>query len=174
MIYSLFDKVAYFINEHLMLRIPEREISIKTLWYERQRKANGLRKEFASLENWPLRGLFWLAKYLSENCSEFYESMEPDAKDLVEVRNYLEHKYLTITEYDISDAEEKGDNEKNKIYAIQREEFVLKTLRLMKLARAALFYLSLGIHIEERKKSSKVDGIIAPMPLDIREDDWKV
>ncbi|MFZ0034370.1 MAG: LA2681 family HEPN domain-containing protein [Sedimentisphaerales bacterium] len=174
MAYSIFDKIAYFINEYLKLRAPETKVSFKTIWYEKQKKHEGLRKEFVDFENWPLRGLFWLAKDLSENRSEFYESMEPDAKDLVKTRNYLEHKYLTITEYDMSTVDEKRDNEKNKIYVIQREEFVLKTLRLMKLARAALIYLSLGIHIEERKKTSKVDGIITSMPLDIWEDDWKV
>ena len=174
MAYSVFDKIAYFINEYLKLSIPEKKVSFKTIWYKKQEKREGLRKEFVSLENWPLRGLFWLTKDLSENRQAFRESMEPDAKDIVRMRNHLEHKYLTITEYDMSGIAEFTSGIQKKVYRTTHDNFFLKTLKLFRLVRAALIYLSLGIHIEERKKTSKVDGIIAPMPLDIWEDDWKI
>ena len=173
MVYSLFDKIAYFINEYLRLKIPDKKTSFKTLWYNKQQKSKGLRDEFADLKNWPFRGLFWLAKDLSENRREYRESMEPDARSLVDIRNYLEHKYLTITEYDMSGIGDKVDKTRSKVYSISRDDFALKTLRLMKLARAALIYLSLGVHIEERKRLSEVDEIIAPMPLDVWDDEWK-
>ena len=173
MVYSIFDKMAYFINEYLQLRAPKAKVSFKTIWYGKQKKSEGLRKEFVDFENWPLRGLFWLAKDLSENRQEFRKSIEPDAKNLVGMRNHLEHRYLTMTEYDMSDIDEFADSTQRGFYRITRNSFSLKTLKLFKLVRAALIYLSLGIHVEERKKRSKVDGIIAPMPLDIWEDDWK-
>ena len=130
-----------------------------------------MRKEFVGFENWPLRGLFWLAKDLSGNRPEFRKSIEPDAKNLVGIRNHLEHKYLTMTEYEMLDVKELSDDTQKRIYRITRDSFFLKTLKLLKLARAALIYLFLGVHTEERKKISKVDGIVAPMPLGTWEDD---
>lgn len=174
MTYSVFDKMAYFLNEYLKLRVPETKVSFKTIWYKEQRKTEGLRKEFVDFENWPLRGLFWLAKDLSENRSDLRNSIEPDAQDLVNIRNHLEHKYLTITEYEMSDVKELSNGTQMRVYRITRDSFLLKTLKLLKLARAAMIYLSLGVHVEERKKTSKAGGIIAPMPLDIWEDNWKI
>ncbi len=174
MVYSILDKIAFFVNEYLNLNIPEKKISFKTIWYEDQNKKKGLRKEFVNFKNWPLRGLFWLAKDLSENRQEFRESMEPDAKDVVSIRNHIEHKYMTISEYDTSDLTDFITHSQKKMYRTDRDSFYLKTLKLFKLVRAALIYLSLGVHIEERKKKSRTDGIIAPMPLGRYEDDWKI
>ena len=87
MAYSIFDKMAYLINEYWKMRVPETKVSFKTIWYEKQKKHEGLRKEFINFENWPLRGLFWLAKDLSENRPEFRKSIEPDAQNLVNIRN---------------------------------------------------------------------------------------
>ena len=173
MAYSVFDKIAYFINEYLKLKVPETKVSFKTIWYNKQKKKSGLRKEFKCLENWPLRGLFWLAKDLSEHRPEFRISIEPDAQDLVNIRNHLEHKYLTVTsEFDMLDIDE-ADYAQKKIYRIMRDDFYAKILKILKLARAALIYLSLGIQIEEYKKNSKDNGRIGWIPLDIWEDDFK-
>ncbi len=172
--YSIFDKIAFFINEYLKLRVPETKISFKTIWYKKQKKENGLCDEFLNLENWPLRGLFWLAKDFSENRPKFRNSIEPEAQDLVNIRNHLEHKYLTITEYEMLDIEDLSTGSQRRVYRIIKDIFIIKTLKIMNLTREALIYLSLGIHIEERKKTSKVNGVIAPISLDIWEDDWKI
>lgn len=95
-IYSLFDKIAYFLNHYLSLSIPERDVTFKTFWYKAQKKKEGLRQNFQQLRNWPLRGLFWLSKDLYE--ARFKEYIEPDAQELSEIRNHLEHKYLKLHE----------------------------------------------------------------------------
>lgn len=74
----------------------------------------------------------------------------------------------------MSDVKELSNGTQMRVYRITRDSFLLKTLKLLKLARAAMIYLSLGVHVEERKKTSKAGGIIAPMPLDIWEDNWKI
>ncbi|MDB5307942.1 MAG: hypothetical protein JWO38_2144 [Gemmataceae bacterium] len=50
-----------------------------------------------------------------------------------------------------------------------------KSLRLMKMARAALTYLSLAIHAEEKKREQTrpKKGLVLPMPVDTWEDNWK-
>ena len=63
---------------------------------------------------------------------------------------------------------------KNVTYPVYFQDFTDKTFRLMKLARAALIYLSLGVHIEENKKhANSKSKTIGQMPLTVWEDDWK-
>ena len=95
--YSLFDKIAYFLNDYLCLSIPEKQVTFRTVWYEKRKKEKGLSHIFQKRENnWSLRGLFWLSKDLFEDMSEFKESIEPDAQELSDIRNHLEHKYLKL------------------------------------------------------------------------------
>jgi LA2681-like HEPN len=53
---------------------------------------------------------------------------------------------------------------------VQRNEFERKTLHLFKLARAAIIYLSLGMHREEKRRGESDPRKIAPMPLDRWDD----
>ena len=71
-------------------------MSFRSLWYERQNRAKGLRPDFDALDNWPLRGLFWLSKDLYEDQPGFRESMDPSGEDLAKIRNHLEHRYLKL------------------------------------------------------------------------------
>ncbi len=178
--YSLFDKAAYFLNHYLGLQIPERQVSFRTFWYESQDRKKGLRKEFQQRQNWPLRGLFWLSKDLYEDKEGFMEPMEPDAQQLNEIRNHLEHKYLKIHE-DLWGGPPQEDGESfagltdTLAFSVRRGDFEEKTLRLMKMARAALIYVSLAIHAEEKNRAKeRRPGVVFPMPLDIWEDRWKV
>ena len=159
-------------NNYLNLGVKEWKISFRSLWYKNERKENGLRDEFIQLNNWPWRGLFWIAKDLSENRQNYKESIEPEAKDLVCIRNYLEHKYLTITEFELL-SYDGVDQAGSQIYRIQLDDFYSKTIKIIKLAREALIYLSLGVHQEECKNKSSYDGLILPMLLDEWDDNWK-
>ncbi len=167
MVYSLFDKIAYFLNEYLDLSIPKKRVSFKTLWYEAHNKKKGVRPDFQKRQNWPLRGLFWLSKDLFEDNLGFKESIEPDAQELHDIRNHLEHKYLKLHEGLWHGPP--SDNDKASFaladtlaFSMDRREFEAKTLRLIKMARAALIYLSLAIHCEEqrRTKERRPDSIL--------------
>ncbi|MCB9422966.1 MAG: hypothetical protein H6667_24410 [Ardenticatenaceae bacterium] len=94
MTYSLFDKISYFLNAYLALKIPETRVNFRTIWYTNQQRNKGLKSEFKDRQNWPLRGLFWLSKDLYEDKEGFKNSTEPDAHNLADIRNHLEHKYL--------------------------------------------------------------------------------
>lgn len=179
--YSLFDKIAFFLNHYLRLSIQEKKVSFRTIWYESQSKQKGLRENLQDRQNWPLRGLFWLSKDLYEDKPDFKESIEPDAQKLYEIRNHLEHKYLKL-----HDGMWFGPLEKDHevfrsmadtlAFSMYRRDFKGEALRLLKIARAALIYLSLAIHWEEqrRKKERGPDIIVPGMPMDVWEDEWKV
>jgi len=179
--YSLFDKIAYFLNHYLNLSIPERRVTFKNLWYERQQKNKGLRSNFQQRRNWPLRGLFWLSKDLHEDKPSFKESISPDAQGIHEIRNYLEHRYLKLHDSlwkrplknDVSASSWPIDT---LAFSLYRREFEAKTLRLLKLVRAALIYLSLAINFEEYRRA-KDRGLDSPLPaitLDIFKNEWKL
>ena len=181
MAYSLFDKIAFFLNHYLRLSIPERNVSLRTIWYKSQNRKGGLRDEFTQRQNWPLRGLFWLSKDLYEDKPGFKESIEPDAQELNEIRNHLEHKYLKLHD-DMWMGPSERDHEMFRALAdtlahsMYRRDFQEKALRLIKMVRAALVYLSLAINWEEqrRKKERGPEAIVPGMPLGIWEDEWKV
>jgi hypothetical protein len=59
-------------------------------------------------------------------------------------------------------------------YSVQREDFFRKTLNVLRLSRAALIYLSLGMHSEETRRLEERDHRhLMSMPLHLWPDDWK-
>lgn len=59
--------------------------------------------------------------------------------------------------------------------SLARGEFEAMTMHLLGMTRAAIIYLILGVHREERIKEKErgPDAITAPILLDTWEDDWK-
>ena len=172
--YSLFDKIAFFLNAYLELGILKGAVSIKGLWYINQQRKKGIRSEFASRENWPLRGLYWLAKDPFEDSPGFREAMDPTARRLSDVRNHLEHKYLKLHS-ELWDGPESSIFNDGLAKSLAHDEFEAMTMHLLGMTRAAIIYLVLGVHREERIKEKELgpDAITAPMVLDNWEDDWK-
>jgi tetratricopeptide (TPR) repeat protein len=175
--YSLFDKIAFFVNDYFELKIRHDAVKFQTLWYEKQYVKNGLRGEFTNRANWPMRGLFALSKDLYTYNDEFQNAMEPDARALRSIRNHSEHKYLKLHEYlsqDILAANDTSGLRDDLAYSMTRNDFQLKTLRLLKIARAAIIYLSLGVESEERRRKSASNEKVITLPLEmgvIRDED---
>ena len=69
----------------------------------------------------------------------------------------------------------KAETTKAGVFDISSDELAAKTLRLLKLARAAIMYLSLAVHAEERRRDGAKDDdkLTVPMPLDVWSDEWK-
>lgn len=172
--YSLFDKIAYFINDYWKLGIPERSVSFRSVWVESGKgKALPpvLRTVFESYENLPLRGLFWLSKDLFD--AKLKDVSLPEARDLDALRNHLEHKNVKVVDslaLCCNPAEPFADR---LAHQIVREDLEQKTLRLLHLARAALIYLSLAMEVEERAVSETRPGLVMPFAVDIYPDSLK-
>jgi hypothetical protein len=174
--YSIFDKVAYFLNHYLHLAIPENDITFRTLWYRGRKREKGIREELINLRNTPLQGLFWMSKDLYERKPGFEGSLEPDAQEIATIRNCIEHKYLKLHEFG---RPMKAESEAAKAladtlaYSVGRNEFERKTMRMLALTRATLIYLTQVIHLEEDRRREGAKGLVAPMELDSYEDEWK-
>jgi len=171
--YSIFDKVAYFLKYYWKLPVNDRAVSFQLLW----RAGDGsvkhpVRPEFEQSENWPLRGLFWLSKDLFDE--EMKEATEPDAQALHELRRHLEHRYLKVHEMMVGPRSQDDPFFDSLAYSISRPDLQRKTLRLLKLARAALIYLSLSMHREEQRRRARSKAtLIASMSLDPLRDERK-
>lgn len=177
--YSLFDKIAFFLNHYIDLGVPDRKISFKTIWYEKCNRDKGINPKVEALKNNALRGLFWLSKDLSEKREGFADAIEPDAQEIELLRQHAEHRYLKIHDSFFS-LNYKDDSNRFGLAdtlakSVSRTDFGEKALRMMHLARASLIYLCLIIRSEEerRTKERSSDRPVMPMPLSTWEDDWK-
>lgn len=94
--FSLFDKIAFFLNAYLGLKLDESRVYFRGVWYVNADRKQGIRPELDRSENWPLRGLYWLAKDLFDK--DFDDVTDSDARAFYAIRNQLEHRYLKIHE----------------------------------------------------------------------------
>ena len=161
--YAIFDKIGLFLNDYFQIGLHPKDVTFRNVWSE---KLNSpvfkIRSKFKGHRNWPLRGLYFLSKDLFD--SIFMEVSEPDAADLAKLRHQVEHRFLSFQHF--SDG---GSTETHRLISIG--DFEDKTLRLLKMAREALIYLSLAMHREEalREESfendTKVKGMLVSRPI---------
>lgn len=148
--YSIFDKIAYFLNEYLILNMNKNQIYFSNIWYEyKNHQKIGIKNIFNKSENLALRGLYLISKDLfDDKQKEFFEVLEPEAQKINDIRNHLEHKFISIKLFnsELLDTEERERN-----LSISQDELEEKTIHLAKLVREALIYLSFSVHNQEKK-----------------------
>ena len=160
--YSLLDKVAFLVDRYWRLGKVSDRISFKNVWMV-ENKAR-LLPQFEKRDNLPLRGLFWLSKELFDD--QFKQTTAADARELHAIRNALEHTYLRVSEGWAKPFAIGGTRSNGFGIAIGSDELEAKAIRIMQMARSALFYVSFAIGVEERKKRHASPGqLISSMPL---------
>lgn len=159
--YSILDKIAYFLNDYLKLGNNYNRVNFRSVWFKKDNKT--LHEHFQNSQNWALRGLFWLSKDFF--IKEHDEVLDPDSKQIAELRNSIEHKGLKIM-YDTYLYSNFFNADKEIIFIINRDDFESKTLRLLKTVRAAIMYLAFIINYEEGQKES--NGL-PTLPMNLRE-----
>jgi len=143
------------------LRTPPSAVSFRRIWEQTKNEKFKLYPCFEGSKNWPLRGLYYLSKDLFDN--DFVDVALPEAKELAGLRNRIEHRYLSLQEY-VAPVK----NTDTHSY-ITIDDFQLKTMRIMSMAREALVYLSLAMYREEdmrHKESDKLSLPIQSMPIE--------
>lgn len=164
--YSIFDKIAYFINLYLKLENPPDRVTFRNIWYNKLQKNQGVNEIIAQSDNWALRGLYWLSKDLYDK--EFETTIEPQAKEIATIRNYMEHKSFKVVE-----SFNQEWSKKTETYEIDRDLFAEKTIKVIKLSRSALMYLSFMIYEEESKRETNRKGTTLPMEFNYIRDEYK-
>lgn len=151
--YSILDKIATFINQYFDLKIPDRKLSFRSVWYDHKKRKSPkpLRACFDERPNLPLRGLYWLSKDLM-NSPRAYEHaedyLELEAEAILNLRNRMEHGYVRIVDGFETDPIWSNDFSTTVSY----NDLVNKTMLIMKIAREALLYLGFAVEIEEKAR----------------------
>lgn len=158
--YSLFDKIAFFMNDYFDLGLDERKVDFRRVWYIK----NDINPKFDNFENLALRGLFLISKDLffnnqDEKSKEYIDVLEPDAKEINKIRNHLEHKFIMIKLLDVENFEQIKDRER--CFYITEEELIKKVIYLGQLLRESLIYLSFSVHRTEKDKSKDNEKYIS-------------
>lgn len=169
--YSLLDKIGYFINDYWDLGLEKRDVYFSKVWYKNGKRRDGLHTKLENLENNSLRGLYWLSKdFIDEGNGDkpiLGQVTEPDAARLAELRNHLEHRYVKVHDEffftRVSSDKHLFDDEL--AFHISTEELIAKSIKLMKLIRASLVYLSLAVHREELSKEAKNSNFKIPITM---------
>ncbi len=168
--YSLLDKIAFLVDRYWKLgKMPE-HISFKNVWMVEKKQQ--LLPQFESSNNWPLRGLYWLSKELFDD--QIKQTTAADARELHAIRNALEHTYLRVSEGWATPFMAGTSKTSDFGIAIGSDELEAKAIRIMQIARSALFYVSFAIGHEEREKRRANSGhLLASMPLRRLQDKRK-
>lgn len=157
--YSIFDKIAYFINYYMNFNDKSsKNIYFSNIWYSNLTKKHGLRSELVNKDNLMLRALYWLSKDFYEKKEDYQDTIEPDAKELVNIRNHIEHKSFRVQEISMN-INDFNNNMPSTIQdslalSISLKDLDKKTIKMLKLAREAIIYLSFFVYWEERKRKS--------------------
>lgn len=166
-VYSLFDKIAYFLNAYLKLGVKNERVNFRTLWHQQEDVRKPLKPRFTKYANLPWRGLYWISRDLDERSERHLAS---DAAALNSIRQHLEHKYLKVRTVRAVPA----DWNDTLAHNLSQDELQEKTLRLAVVTRAALLYLILGIAVEEEHRRERAGSQkVVSVELSPYEDDWK-
>lgn len=169
--YAIFDKVAYLINEFWQLGLPTERIDFRNVWFEKLDRKKGLSSKFQMDRNWSLNGLYWLSKDIYYKNTD--RPTEPDAKQLNHIRNHISHKYLKVQHSYDNPSNYRKSNGHELTYPIDEKELQEQTIKLLKLVRSTLIYLSLAVEWQEKQTRQKEEGHTATMQMsEVGEQRW--
>ena len=152
-------------NIYLNLGIDKNRVSFRNIWHKRENRNNPINEEMFTSQNLALQGLFWLSKDLDEGVDS---PIEPEAKEIAIMRNFMEHKSFKIVE-----GKNICWNESPETYEIERLDFYDKAFKILKLTRSALIYLSSLIY-EEESSRKPLEGLTKTIDMPIINDNSKI
>jgi len=160
--YSLFDKIALFLNDYFLVGLKSESVSFRQIWGKKRNNIFEIYPCFEKSKNWPLRGLYYLSKDLYDE--DFMDVSLPNAQELASLRNLIEHRFLSLQDHAYN-----AQNTDTHSY-ITVSDFRKKVLLIISVVREALIYLSLAMYREEvirdkDKDRGKLSVHITPTPL---------
>jgi len=171
---SIFDRIAFFINQYFDLGIKNRDVSFRSIWDNEKRGRNSYQFKNNLIEvsrtNSSLVGLYWLSKDIIESN---YKTITPEKFDYKDFRNHLEHKYVKTVCQNRNVNNRKDDT----VFYITEKELYKVTIEMMRLARSAIITLISAVGINENKKLLEISrkGMgFKSVTLNIVEDENKL
>ena len=156
-IYSLLDRIAFLLNSYLGLGIGEKQVGFDRIWDALADKEG---------QNIAIGALHWINRDFKD---KFGEADTPHTKKLKDLRNALEHKFVSVHMLPVENEVELG---RDFIYRISEEHLISYTTNLIKIVREALIELTVAIRIEEYKRHNDNEKV-AHMNVHEYLDDFK-
>jgi tetratricopeptide (TPR) repeat protein len=180
--YSLFDKIAFFLNAYFSLIIPDNKVYLRTIWYENYR-TNRLQSKFVGMMNPGAMALFYLSQDLFEGKTT-NERVDTYLRHIAAYRHALEHRFLKLHDAMYIPPTQQLDNpfdefqfhlKDPKTSSIYLKDFLEDTVKLFRIARAAIIYLTMTVICNEDAKRPNIDEskILPGQILDTYKDNWK-
>lgn len=154
--YSLFDQIAFMINEFWGLGLGERQADAHHVFD----------CKYYPTDNIALTALFWA---FNEFKKEYIEGAGALEKELKTLRHALEHKFVQVHEYPYPNELQIMDD---RFYHISESSLKEHTLRILTLAREWIMELVYAIAIEERKDQDRENAI--QLHIADYDDQWKL
>lgn len=172
-LYSLLDKVAYFLNKYFDLGIDECKVNFRYIWNPNStnEKHDTSKNKLNPSKNYALNALYWISKDFTE---KYENSPNPYAKHLSIIRNALEHKYLKVFDDSFIDRSD-GSVDDWALYVSERN-LSKYTIQLLKLIREVILNLSFAVYQEEKSRflKNKDNTIVMPIMMLNYDDEWKI
>lgn len=167
-LYSLFDRIGFFLNDYYDLGIKEKKVSFGRVWGETS-KLN----DYAE-DNYVLKALKWIKKDLYKNSvSDYKDHIDPVLNRTNEIRNIMEHRYLKVLDdsFLMGDEDDRIDELASPVTI---KEFHDLAINLLRVCRESMILLVMAIKIEEDKRGKSLDKKMIPtIALDKFDDEWK-
>lgn len=182
-LYSILDKIVYFINEFFDVGMEYGKVSYLNIWgFKGDNNESILESRINETGNLYLKAISLICKELSSigNLgSQVNEARQLKyfSNDLIliiaDIRNSMEHKFFRIQEYPKFRSYTKEPE--GLAYNISRDDFEDSTLHLLKTIRNAIMYLSMAMKHEEdyREKFRDDKTMRMPIKLPTIDDEWK-
>lgn len=183
-VYSIFDKIAFFLNEYFEIGIKKNIIGYVRLFSPDKNTNDRVRILDIAENNYPLYGMWWLFKdvrniNINEDGTvkkkEEYKHIDNVMTKVSKVRNAMEHGYLKILDTYCKELLIDDSRLDQLAYNISFEDFEKLTLQLLTYVREAIVLLVFSVKREEDIKEfhRRPDEILAPMYTDKYDDEWK-
>ena len=149
--YSIFDRIAFFLNEYFSIGLPRNRVNFKNIWKTELRDSKGevdcqvpnpIMAAYG--HNALVKAMYWAQK-------DFYEDKKtnitsPNAEPIFNMRNDMEHNCIRTVEIIPENIKEYSFTKFTTEYQIENN-----TYKLLKLLREIIIYLCLAINLEENK-----------------------
>lgn len=146
-IFNLLDKIAFFLNDYLQLRMRDKDISFKSIWKDNHKI---LRPPFLAHPSKYLRALYELSKELPS---------EEHLGVFTDIRNLLTHRYFVLHTQD-GDWKNAADGDQ---YHAGYKEFLELAVQLLGLAKSATIYLIAFIRTAESENLGAKTHYLRPL-----------
>lgn len=171
-LYSIFDKVAFFLNRYFNLGINDDKVNFSKIWKNKKQGKND--KLLSPDDNSSVSSLYWIYqdfKNISGNEQNVF-SPNPHLEKIKKIRHALEHRSIKII-WDwafISEDRKDGISE-----YVTESQFCKYAMELLHTMRETIMCLSMCVKTEEDIRNSKDKSkITIPIVIDNYEDEWKI